>query len=589
MKGTTNSKLLTALKEIVQLNLITNQNSSSDLVGATITVEYGGEVKNYTWDGNQINIEIPEGWEYTISVGDVSNYKTPSPVTFTSEGNSVTNVDMQYLTELVTITVTTEDGTSANGSIINCNGTNHTYNGVFTKKFAYGTTYTITPNNFGNYNADPVTYTAGQISREISIIYSLGFPKGTTFEFSYTGSVQNVELKKGTYKLQCWGAQGGNVTGTYAVQGAKGGYSEGVLKLTEPTTLYVFVGGQGGSYTSTGFTKYDDTTVSGGVNGGGDGERASSYGNLSSLDSNGCAKAILCFPRGGGGATDISTITDNIKKRTSTSLLARCIVAGGGGGASSVSVSTISPVYVTKSQITLSSWTASDDIFEPYKATYVYNGPFTVGARFRVNGKIGSYSVFPKYEYIANGTTYTTSSQFIIPSGIQQVTIIITSDDNPGSVTLNVQESITSIQDDYYYLSDGKQYGGGTSGGGYDDCQGTQSSAGSPETYNEYRAGGFGYGGSYPHNRGTEGGGGGSGWYGGTPHGFNNQEEYVNYTGGGSGFVNIASNAKYRPEGYTGLQLDSGQTIAGNKSFESPTGGTETGHLGNGYARITVL
>ena len=63
----------------------------------------------------------------------------------------------------------------------------------------------------------------------------------------------------------------------------------------------------------------------------------------------------------------------------------------------------------------------------------------------------------------------------------------------------------------------------------------------------------------------------------------------IRYSGGGSGFVNISSNASYRPSGYTGLQLDSGTTSAGNTSFPSTSGGTETGHSGNGYARITVL
>ena len=45
---------------------------------------------------------------------------------------------------------------------------------------------------------------------------------------------------------------------------------------------------------------------------------------------------------------------------------------------------------------------------------------------------------------------------------------------------------------------------------------------------------------------------------------------------GGSGYVNISI-------------LTDAQTIAGNQSFTSPTGTNETGHSGNGYARITCL
>ena len=35
--------------------------------------------------------------------------------------------------------------------------------------------------------------------------------------------------------------------------------------------------------------------------------------------------------------------------------------------------------------------------------------------------------------------------------------------------------------------------------------------------------------------------------------------------------------------------LTNASTIAGNASFPSPSGGTETGHSGNGYARISKI
>ena len=64
---------------------------------------------------------------------------------------------------------------------------------------------------------------------------------------------------------------------------------------------------------------------------------------------------------------------------------------------------------------------------------------------------------------------------------------------------------------------------------------------------------------------------------------------YCKYNGGGSGFVNTAASAGNRPSGYTGPQLDSGSTVDGEQTFEAPAGGTETGHTGNGYSRITRL
>jgi hypothetical protein len=64
--------------------------------------------------------------------------------------------------------------------------------------------------------------------------------------------------------------------------------------------------------------------------------------------------------------------------------------------------------------------------------------------------------------------------------------------------------------------------------------------------------------------------GGGGGWYGG----------YTTTTswgsaGGGSGHI--------------GTMLTNGATIAGNQTIPSPSGGTETGHSGNGYCKITWM
>ena len=82
-------------------------------------------------------------------------------------------------------------------------------------------------------------------------------------------------------------------------------------------------------------------------------------------------------------------------------------------------------------------------------------------------------------------------------------------------------------------------------------------------------ASGFGYGGNF--NGSGFGSGGGGGYYGGG----------CGYTigssaGGGSGYVNTS-------------KLTDALTIAGNTSFPSPTGGTETGHAGNGWATISLI
>lgn len=113
---------------------------------------------------------------------------------------------------------------------------------------------------------------------------------GSVMNFDYTGSVQTATLTPGTYKLECWGGQGG----TYSSYiGGYGGYSKGTITLTKTTTVYVSVGGAGSS-----------SSTAAGFNGGGTG---------------------ISSGRGGGGATDVR-IGQN-------SLYSRVIVAGGGGGA----------------------------------------------------------------------------------------------------------------------------------------------------------------------------------------------------------------------------------------------------------------
>lgn len=131
--------------------------------------------------------------------------------------------------------------------------------------------------NVGSVASDTITYTKS----------CLGV--GEVYAIDYSGDVltsggADVEFCAGTYKLQAWGAQGGNT-------GGNGGYSVGEITLAGTETMYFYVGGAGGKGSSAGFN-------GGGTTGSGGGA--------------------------GGGATDIRINTD--------SLYARVIVAGGGGG-----------------------------------------------------------------------------------------------------------------------------------------------------------------------------------------------------------------------------------------------------------------
>ena len=399
---------------------------------------------------------------------------------------------------------------------------------------------------FGATKIEDKIYFGGTLVSEIYLGDTLiwpedtGLPIGTTYNFDYTGTVQSVELPKGTYKLQCWGAQGGRSYKSSSYTGSKGGYSEGVLKLDSAQTLYVFVGGQGSYGSST-------SLVNGGWNGGG-----ASVGYTSYSDG-------YSYPASGGGATDIALTTSTMSyssgrtNRSSASLLSRIIVAGGGAGASYAYETTesTSTSYETIATTTLTySSTASDGRLWFGKAhsisaasdgdtirCVVSPTPYTINIRARdTSGNIVASSDYTNsitlpddFDYVNIDVSYLSSSG-------------VTSSDTI-SCSIQRKTTTTTSSSDSDYSSKSSQ-GGGTSGKG--QYPGTQSSAGS--------GGGFGYGANQTSNNYMHAaGGGGGGWYGGGTSYDDNDVGMVDYNGGGSGFVNTSANASYRPSGYTGL------------------------------------
>ena len=136
-----------------------------------------------------------------------------------------------------------------------------------------------------------------------------------TFTFAYTGGEQKFTVPtNGVYKLETWGAQGGNNDGSMKFDGAAGGYSVGLIKLTTNNTLYINVGGQGQPGNKNGSSTLFGGA--GGYNGGGTG----------GLGLSGYASA-----NGGGGATHIATKSGLLSslENFKDSIL---IVSGGGGG-----------------------------------------------------------------------------------------------------------------------------------------------------------------------------------------------------------------------------------------------------------------
>lgn len=126
----------------------------------------------------------------------------------------------------------------------------------------------------------------------------------TVFDYDYIGDVQEFSVPvSGTYKVELWGAQGGN-------DGGNGAYTSGTIKLSKGVNIYTYVGGSG-SANSAGIAQ----DIQGGYNGGG------------------LTRGQDCCNRvfgAGGGATDVR-ISDGASDDFN-SLKSRIMVAAGGGG-----------------------------------------------------------------------------------------------------------------------------------------------------------------------------------------------------------------------------------------------------------------
>ena len=117
------------------------------------------------------------------------------------------------------------------------------------------------------------------------------------FLYNYTGSEQKVTLAPGKWRVECWGASGGSVSGI----GGKGAYASAVFVLLAEETFYLYVG-EGGKTQS----------LRGTFNGGGK--------DTKNFDDR--------FGASGGGATDVRLVSKGGVWSDIESLESRVLIAG---------------------------------------------------------------------------------------------------------------------------------------------------------------------------------------------------------------------------------------------------------------------
>ena len=151
---------------------------------------------------------------------------------------------------------------------------------------------------------------------------------GKVYNYDYTGGEQVFTVPcNGTYKLETWGAQGGDIPGlsNYSFVGGYGGYSVGNIDFEKNVKTYINIGGEGSEPNASKSTFL--LRGYGGYNGGGNG----GFGRIGWGEYGVNSNQYFSSGAGGGGATHFSlvsgVISTLIEKKDSI-----LIVSGGGGG-----------------------------------------------------------------------------------------------------------------------------------------------------------------------------------------------------------------------------------------------------------------
>ncbi|MDD3048451.1 MAG: glycine-rich protein [Bacilli bacterium] len=414
---------------------------------------------------------------------------------------------------------------------------------------------TVVPNTPGSYTVTySVTDAAGNTAtkvRKVNVFYY-------TTDYNYSGTYKAYTVPHtGNYKIDLWGAQGGGTYGT-----GLGGYTSGVAPFVKGETLYFYVGNK------------VDTTNTTSFNGG-----VGSSGG---------------YP--GGGATDVRLvkkyryIRDYINGSTSSTnnnwIEIMAFIADGTNVALNKTVT---------GSYDISNGHYANDGITNVISSYATMLPSSVSQRYIEIDLGAEYAITSVaiYHYYNDGRTYYNNKVELINEAKTENLVVFNG------------ELATGTQVNYAETAAGKTYniglrdrimvaaGGGSgttagAGGNLTGQNGVGSGAGTAGTQTAggagYGGGGFGYGGG--------GCGGGSGYYGG------GGGTCATGGGGGSSFISgytgvDAVDAQGQHTGeiehYSGKVFTSTAMYNGDQAMPGPTGVSEQGHAGNGWARITYL
>lgn len=237
MIGITNAlkKSSVGIVETINVTLNTNQQNHSDLIGVEFTLTYGDIEDTFKWNGEVITIEVPAFVNYSLSFNDVTGYLKPEDVSYEAQANNSRSVTFTYKTELVQVSVGTDNGSSVYGAEVTIDDARYIWDGTLIEhKVPFGKSYTISVNDISGYSTpEPKSFTAEQAVREVS--------------FTYIASALKVNILSNQSTDSSWDPTITNVKATVSYNGTSVEVSNGeqinIPSNTEVTIIFPEVEG----------------------------------------------------------------------------------------------------------------------------------------------------------------------------------------------------------------------------------------------------------------------------------------------------------------------------------------------------------
>ena len=169
-----------SLNETVMISLVSNQDEAAapdaDLLGKSVHVIYGDQDKELVWQGEVMKTTVPMNMTYQVVFPSDDRYKCPAQQEYIALAGETREVKGLYYTEAITVNVTCDDSTSAEGQQVTINGTVYDVDatGIVTAKIPFDVEYTVSVNTKSGYTSpSSVTETANSKTKTISMEYIL--------------------------------------------------------------------------------------------------------------------------------------------------------------------------------------------------------------------------------------------------------------------------------------------------------------------------------------------------------------------------------------------------------------------------------